>query len=178
MLVLRRLCGALNKCTVYWSASRLQEYSSYSRIAVNIYIVVLLTSERLDSIHIVDNIFLYNVPCVENEKVATGLRNGLPYSPIADFGDITSSRNIFCNSGPLHNARSTHLSNSIMTRAISGPLNIHFCRVTGHPVSSTSPPSSFTPALCWSYGLSIARFENAWLVLLTVKYPFRNPAYM
>ena len=25
------------------------------------------------------NIFIYNVPCVENEKVATSLRNGLPY---------------------------------------------------------------------------------------------------
>ena len=30
--------------------------------------------------------------CVENEKVGTGL----PYSPIVDFSDITSCRNIFC----------------------------------------------------------------------------------
>ena len=123
--------------------------------------------------HIVDNIFIYNVPCVENEKFATGLRNGLPHSPIADFSDITSSRNIFCTPGPLHNAQSTHLSYSIMTRVITGPLNIHFCRVAGHSVRPTAPPSSFTPALCWSYGLSIARFENT-LLLLFVKYPFGN----
>ena len=90
----------------YCSASRLQEYSLYSRIAVPI-IVILLTPKGLDAIHIVDNTFLYNVPCVDNEKVATGLRNGLPYSPIAAFSDITSSRNIFCTPGPLHNARST-----------------------------------------------------------------------
>ena len=103
---------------VYCSASRLQEYSSYSRIAFLIYIIELLTSKGLDSIHIVDDIFLYNVPCVENEMVATGLRNGLPYSPIADFSDITYSRNISCTPGRLHNARSTHISNYIMTRAI------------------------------------------------------------
>ena len=73
-----------------------------------------------------------------------GMRKGLPYSPIADFSDITSSRNIFCTSGPLHNARSTHRSNSIMTRVISGPLNIHFCRIAGDSVRPTAPPSSFT----------------------------------
>ena len=145
---------------MYWSASRLQEYSSYSRIVVPIQIVVLLISKELDSIHTVDNIFIYNVPSVENEKVATGLINGLPYSPNADFSDITYSRNIFCTPGPLHNARSAHLSNSIMTRAISGPLNMHFCRVAGHSVRPTAPPSSFTPALCWAYGLSIARFQK------------------
>ena len=106
--------------------------------------VILLTSKGLDSIHIVDNTFRYNVPCVENEKVASGLGNGLPYSPFAGFSDITSSRNIFCTPGPLHNARSTHRSNSIMTRAISGPLDIHFCRIAGHSVRPTAPPSSLT----------------------------------
>ena len=86
--------------------------------------------------------------CREREGRYTGLINGLPYSPVADFSVITSYRNIFCTPGCLHNAQSTHSSNSTMTRAISGQLNIHFCCVAGHSVRPTAPPSSFTPALC------------------------------
>ena len=49
-------------------------------ITVRIQIVVLLTFLVLHSIHFVNNIFLYNVPFVENENVATAMvsRNGLP----------------------------------------------------------------------------------------------------
>ena len=41
---------------------------------VRIQIVVLLTSLGLNSIHIVNTRFLYNVLCVQNENVATGFQ--------------------------------------------------------------------------------------------------------
>ena len=34
---------------------------------------VLFTYQALHSIHIVNDIFVYNVPCVENDKFATGV---------------------------------------------------------------------------------------------------------
>ena len=65
---------------------------------VRIQIVVLLTSPGLHSIHMVNTRFLYNVPCVSRTRMSLLVsRNGLPYSPIADFTDITSYMNIFCN---------------------------------------------------------------------------------
>ena len=39
---------------------------------VRIQIVVLLTSFGLNLIHVVNTKFLYNVPCAQNENVATG----------------------------------------------------------------------------------------------------------
>ena len=57
-------------------------------------------------------------------------------------------------------------------------LDIHLFRVEEHSVRSTAPPSSFTTALCWSCVWSIARFESISVVVLTVKCPFGNPAYM
>ena len=94
-------------------------------------IVVLLTSLGLHSIHIVNNIFLYNVPCVENENVAAAMvsRNGLPYSPVADFTDITSYMNIFCTPG-----RCTIRDRLIFQR--SGTTSVQASSMTGYMAGS------------------------------------------
>ena len=63
---------------------------------VRIQIVVLLTSLGLHSIHIVNTRFLYNVPCVQNENVATGFEKWIAIFANSRFTDITSYMNIFC----------------------------------------------------------------------------------
>ena len=98
-------------------------------------------------------------------------RNGFPYSPVADFTLSQILHEYLMHSWPLHNARSIHLSKSIMTRAISGLLKIQLFWVAEHSVRPTAPPSCFTTALCCSCTWSIAKFENIRLVLLTWSVP-------
>ena len=146
---------------------------------VRIQTVVLFTSLGLHPIHIVNNIFLYNDPCSRTRMSLQqwfremdchiGQSQILLTSPLTWIASaLLAVAQCAIDSSFKGNNHTCHLWS----------LNIYLFRVAEHSVRPTCPPSYFTTALCWSCVWSIARFENAWVVLLTVKCPFRNPAYM
>ena len=91
-------------------------------------------------------------------------RNGLPYSPIADFTDITSYMNIFCT--PVQCAIDS---------------SFKFNNDTCHIWSAEHPPLQGSGTLGYATSYTIILYNSVmlpWLVFLTVKCPSRNPAYM